>query len=143
MTPGFQIPNPDGWLVRTKDGENFVEQERFHFVRKNGQELFTRLRSKTDGPSIPFAAQFFIRKNGLIWPCGVLHDGGYQNALEDVNGNPIVLTRAECDDLILEAMELQGIDFLERKTVYDQLRLWGWKAFNEDRKEQCKPQLTL
>ena len=125
--PGFQLSNPDGLLIRTLDGENVVLCEPLVFIRKSGVAIVLPIGSRSDGPSIPKFCHAIVSKYGPQWLAGVLHDGAYRL---------LQLPKDECDLLILEALELQGVSWVERKVIYDAVRGFGQSAFDEDRKAQ-------
>lgn len=136
MKPGFQQSRIRVW---TGDGLNDILYDYLDYVAKDGTQYRCPIGGTTDGLSVPRAVQNIIPASGNdSWMAGVAHDSGYRGQLlkwidstqEWVNA---ALTRAQADDLILEAMELQGVGWLRRKTIYRALRLFGGKAWDDNR----------
>lgn len=134
MTPGFQNKTLD---VRTGDGLEDILLEALVFHCLDGRILRAPIGGTTDGLSVPRCVQNIIPATGGDWFSGVLHDSGYRNQLQILSSDGTWelanLTQQECDDLILEAMTSQGVSFITRHTVYRALRMFGSRAFNEDR----------
>lgn len=75
----------------------------------------------TDGLSIPLFLQWLLRKGGKAFTPGVIHDTGYRNGL---------LTRAECDEEFLGAMEDNGVNKFKRMILYYGVGLFGRSAYD-------------
>ena len=126
--------------VRTTDGLNDVLLSPLDYVAKSGRIFRAPIGGTTDGLSVPRCVQNIIPATGGDWFSGVLHDSSYHRQLLELDKQtgeykPAILTQAECDALILEAMESQGVGLVMRHTIYLALRLFGWKAYNEDAKK--------
>lgn len=77
----------------------------------------------TDGASIPrFAWSLMDPIEGDWFRPAVIHDWLYSPYNED-------FSRAECDDIFLEAMFNDGVPWLTRETIYRSVRLFGWKFY--------------
>ena len=133
MTPGFQQTTLE---VRTGDGLDDVLLEPLNFVRADLTLLRAPAGSPTDGMSVPRCLQNIIPATGGDWFSAVLHDAAYRNWLEENWGVwcQANFTRKQCDDLMLEALELQGVGWLMRHVIFWALRLFGGAAFKKDRR---------
>lgn len=78
---------------------------------------------KTDLASIPWPASMLIPKSGKYNQAAVLHDFLYSTL-----GTPdkIIYTRAECDKIFLEAMEVLEVPLAKRRIMYWAVRAFGW-----------------
>jgi hypothetical protein len=141
MQPGFQNLTLD---VCTGDGLNDTLLEPLDFLHPNGTLYRAPAGATTDGLSVPRCVQNIIPATGGDWFSGVLHDAAYRNQLQVWLSEPTTmdggrwvlanLTQLESDNLILTAMGMQGVGFVMRHTIYRALRLFGSKAFKDDRK---------
>lgn len=80
---------------------------------------------KTDLGSIPQILQNIFPKDGLAVFAYILHDYLYKIGK---------YARSICDRILEEAMKFLGLGWLTRKAVREGLRVGGWKAWNEHRK---------
>jgi len=118
-------------------GINFDLQEYLYFA----SELFGKLRTKTssDGISAPQAVQNIIQRFGPYIASGIMHDGGFRNRLEvqsaDGSWGQLVLDESQCNALIDECLRSEKCSWLEREIIYHMLGLFGWIAFEKDRKD--------
>ena len=91
----------------------------------------------TDGASVP---RFFWRMISdtdpdILYP-SFLHDllyalnGRLPSAL--TNGNPVNLTREQCDEILFEQMEAVGCGWFKRHSAYRALRMFGQAAWDDD-----------
>ncbi len=121
--------------VRTGDGLNDELLEPLYYDCLDGRHLRAPAGGTTDGLSVPRCIQNIIPATGGDWKSGVLHDSGYRRQLEILVGDTwekAGFTQKQCDELILEAMQSQGIGLIMRQTIYRALRMFGWKAFKDD-----------
>lgn len=127
-----------------KSGINFQLQEYLYF---NSDE-FGSLRTKTnsDGISVPRVFENAIERFGSYVASGILHDGAFRGCLEqeqqDGSWTPFMtadLNDGRANHLIEEALKSEGCSWLERETIYAMLQLFGWKAFDDDRKADNQP----
>lgn len=132
MNFGFQ----NEWVdVRTGDGLNDQLLTELVYLTRNGKALRCPIGGTTDGLSVPRCVQNIIPAVGGDWKSGVLHDSAYRRQLEVLTDQQWLkanYTQEQADNLILEAMESQGVGFIMRHTIYRALRMFGSKAFNED-----------
>lgn len=80
---------------------------------------------KTDLASIPRLARVLIPINGKHRSAAVLHDFFYE-LKGKVKGR--VVSRAEADNLFLEAMESEGVSYWKRYTMYWAVRAAFWRT---------------
>ena len=132
--------------VSTGNGADDVLLEPLFFDRLDGSVVRAPLGGTTDGLSTPKIVRIIpgYDSTGDDWFSGVLHDSGYRDQLEILckptqNWVKAHYTQKECDDLILEAMTLQGVGFIRRHVIYYALRLFGGFAFRGDRKNLAAP----
>lgn len=84
---------------------------------------------KTDLCSIPRVLQNILPPVGRWDGAAVVHDFLYRQG---------GVTRAEADAVMLEAMQLSGVTWWQRWTVYLGLRLGGWVVWRGYRKKESK-----
>ena len=130
MSQGFQT---NDWKVTTNDGRNFVLLEAVNYVGKNGISYVMPVGATSDGASTPCELWPTIPPFGLYWKAAFLHDCAYRNTLQYIDGHIIGLGKDEADALLKEAMESCGVDWLMTQTIYDGVRIGGWKSFEQDR----------
>ena len=148
------------------EGNTWVFQEDFGFLRKDGILVVSPKGSRTDGASLP---RFFWRILGhplhggnKYWSAG--HDSGYQGSVILINTYKYVgtpekifdswrdldphgfihradLNRKWFDLNMLETMEFMKVGWLKRRMVYRGVRLGGRKAYRKDA-EGIKPLLS-
>lgn len=123
--------------VETADGRNCVLLEPLVFRMANGLVLRAPAGSATDGVSTPRFIWNVIPPFGKTWFAGIIHDAAYRNTLEaQTAGGHWILAKfdqLQADNLMLEALIAQGVDDVERQTIYDALREVGGLAFAADR----------
>lgn len=140
--PGFQNLTLD---VRTGNGLDDTLLEPLIFQHPNGTLYRAPAGATTDGLSVPRCLQNILPPTGGDWFSGVLHDAAYRNQLEVWLNEPATmdggrwvlaaLNQHESDDLLFEALELQDVHPILTCIIYTALRLFGWKAFKDDRKK--------
>lgn len=84
----------------------------------------------TDGASIPQLFWAILGPHGTYFPAAVIHDYLYNKASDGSFGD---LTRAEADQIFLDAMESIGVSWLTRHTIYYAVRLFGWTSYKKRR----------
>lgn len=124
--------------VRTGDGIDDTLLEGLYYTAKDGTQYCAPVGSTTDGLSVPRVCINIIPPTGGDWFSGVLHDAAYRNFLQKLevetsNWIPASLEKSACDNLLLEALEAQGIGLIERETIYKAVCLFGDSSFNQDR----------
>ena len=70
----------------------------------------------TDGASIPWVAQSFIKKGGKLFTPSVIHDVGYRSGL---------MTRLAVDNIFMNAMRDNKVPKWKRELIYSAVRLFG------------------
>lgn len=121
MTPGFhELP----LKVSSSDGRNFVLLAPFSFVTKAGDIITVPIGAESDGASTPRGTWNVLPPFGKYWPAAFLHDFLYRYT---------TLPKAECDNLLNEAMESLGVEEVERIAIYEGVHLGGQTAFDQDR----------
>jgi hypothetical protein len=91
----------------------------------------------TDFASIPRGLwNLFPPAAGKYSKAAVVHDCLYKTGYVSVVGrdDPRPMTRAECDLVFLEAMEVAGVNWLSRMILYAGVRIGGWRAWGQHRK---------
>lgn len=148
MKTGFVNSTLD---VRTGNGADDELTEHLDLVRVNGDINRAPSGSFTDGISTPKIIRILpgFDSTGDDWFSGVIHDAGYRGTLLILRKSlippygipesnfcftPANFTQKQCDDMILEAMELQGVGVIRRHVIYYALRLFGRFAFRKDRR---------
>lgn len=76
----------------------------------------------TDYASIPKIFRNIYEPSGPARFPAILHDYLYQR----LGRGPYFKNRKQSDDLFLEAMQLVGVDLIQRRTIYRMVRLFGW-----------------
>lgn len=102
---------------------------------------------ETDFASIPRVTQYFdflglFPKRGMEDRPAVIHDAGYRDLLENVDGQRITLTKPQIDALFLEAMTVAGVGKVARQAMYYAVKIGGGKAFTRDRASAPPPQVA-
>ena len=142
---GFLTP------LRTEyiDGKKWLVTEPFsyHLGEPDGEEVVAiEAGFITDFASIPRMLWTAWPPTGKYGKAAVIHDKLYQDAivmsltpLRDVwTGNKRVINRGEADKLLLEAMEVLGVGYMTRGTIYSGVRLGGWWSWRKHRKHNDK-----
>lgn len=83
----------------------------------------------TDLASIPRFFHRVLPKSGLHNYAAVIHDYLYTTGE--------VKDRKRCDRIFLEGMLVRGVSAWKAYAMYWGVRLCGWKAWNEHRRQQC------
>lgn len=119
-------------------GINFTLLEPLVYQMKSGKTIRATTGTVTDGVSIPRFARNIIERVGSLFYAGIIHDSAYKDTLEvlDADGgwSKFTMNEDQADDLIQEAAQSLGASELESVTIHDALHLFGWRAFNDDRK---------
>lgn len=85
---------------------------------------------ETDFASVPQLFWNIIPPVGSYARGAVIHDFLYRSDY---------FTRAEADQVLLEAMECTGVPWRERQTIYWAVRAFGWHAWRKDHQETTHP----
>lgn len=135
MNAGF---TEQSFFVATSDGRNFTFTAPVTYCARDGRLFRIPEGATTDGASTPPILWQTLPPFGAYWRAAALHDAAYRNTLQKQNdtGTDWIaanLTKDECDALLLEAMELDGVDAVQRDAIYEGVHLGGFEAFKEDR----------
>ena len=76
----------------------------------------------TDGASIPRMFWAILSPFGAYFPAALVHDFLYSERNDE-------FTRAEADEVFLEAMQECKVPWHRRAIIYSAVRLCGWKFF--------------
>lgn len=125
-------------LVRTRDGRNVTLMEDVELRSDTGAVYRVPIGSESDGASTPPEIWVKLPPFGDYWLAGVVHDAAYrgtlQRQLENGYWAPAMLNKDQADLLLLDCMSALGVAQGTKEAIYDGVRLFGWKAFSEDRK---------
>jgi len=78
----------------------------------------------TDLASIPQLFWNLLPPFGKYTEAAVVHDWLYRNHL---------YSRPTCDAILLEAMQLCGVNWFQRQLIYRNVRAFGWAAWSTER----------
>lgn len=117
--------------VATSDGQNVRLLESFTYTRNDGCVITVPEGVTSDGASTPPVIWAEVPPFGKYWLAAILHDYMYRN---------ISIPKDFADETFLEAMLSLNVNETMAKAVYEGVRLFGKKAFYEDREDQYKLQ---
>ena len=112
--------------VETDDGRSFTLIQAYNYLCRSGELITIPVGTTSDGASTPVGLWLTIPPFGKYWKAAVLHDYLYR-----YTNRP----KAECDLLLLEAMESLGVNEIEAHAIYEGVNLAGQISFDEDRKK--------
>ncbi len=122
--------------VRDLDGRQFLLLMPFSYTTRAGTVIHVPAGFRTDMASVPRLIWQVIPPLGTYDKPAVIHDWLYQTGR--CNGDTI--TRAQADDVLLEACECSGVGWAMRQSIYRGVRIGGWVPWNNyRRKETEKP----
>lgn len=114
-----------------------LSRQPIEFQHPNGDLYRIPLGAPSDLASVPRVFQNVLPPTGEYALEAYLHDSAYQNTLEiykDYNWVKAELTKLQCDDLFLTAMNLNpNISAEVRSVLYSAVSLAGQHAFDQDR----------
>lgn len=113
--------------TRTHLPGEFVLINQFGYHSASGRVFFAPRGFITDFASIPRILHGLISPNGLSRKAAVIHDWLYCSQ---------TVTRKQADDLFLEALEVCGVNLLQRYTMYAAVRSAGWIYWNRRSKNK-------
>ena len=113
--------------VETSDGLNMVLLEPFTYTTKSGEVIIVPAGTTSDGASTPRLIWREIPPFGTYWMAAYLHDYLYRDSDKP---------KDFCDNVLLEAMECLGVNQIEADTIFQGVHLFGWAAFEGDRKSK-------
>ena len=111
------------------DGDWEVHELFRYFSELLNYEIKVPVGFRTDFASIPRIPIVFDILGDTCHEPAVIHDYLYATAKTD---------RKTADNVLLEAMETFGIHWLDRRMIYLGVRIGGWKAWNEHRKNDLQ-----
>lgn len=89
----------------------------------------------TDFASIPRGLwNVFPPATSKFSKAAVVHDVLYKRGWIERGRHHVSLTRKDCDDILKEAMEVAGVNWLSRQLIYAGVRVGGWKPWNAYRR---------
>lgn len=119
-------------LRANDDGKTFRLLTEFDYeIGQLGSNRIIRVPAGfvTDFASIPRAFWSILPPWGKYGKAAVLHDWNYTNQ---------EFTRSFCDDILYESMEALGVSWLTRHTIWLGVRIGGWVAWNQHKREKEK-----
>lgn len=105
------------------DGRTWVLREPFSYdvgSEGSGDTIFVPARFMTDFASVPRLFWVFFPQWGKYGNAAVIHDWGYWSKER---------SRAETDRILLEGMEVLGVNPVTRYVLYLGVRWFGWFAW--------------
>jgi hypothetical protein len=84
---------------------------------------------ETDLASIPWFVQGLISKVGPWDRPAVIHDRLYRTQ---------TISRLEADNILLQAMDNEGVGSVKKFLIYRNVRMWGWVAWRKNKKALSK-----
>jgi len=128
--------------VRTKDCLTFQLLKQKEVTTRFDDGSFHRFlipaHADSDGASLPEIAQRLrpsLRER--MFGAAFAHDAAYRGTLLELPGEqPSNMDRAQADSLIKALMFIEAVSESEREIVYEALRIFGQKAWNEDHQTQ-------
>lgn len=122
--PGeFVLLNPFGYRTRIGGLSTYTDVPKHHAIIVPKGFI-------TDFASIPRLARWVISPNGASRHAAVIHDWLYVSQTK---------TRAQSDEIFLEALEVSGVSWIQRKTMYAAVRAGGWIYWNKRSKNKSDP----
>jgi hypothetical protein len=133
----FQSPS---FQVSSSDGHNFVLLQSCIYIAKDGTQYVMPAGATSDGASTPQEIWNLIPPFGKYWMSAFLHDCCYRNTLQVLAGDGVTvlkpqanLTEEQSNNLLLEAMDSQGVNVIERDIIYKAVCDFGKSSFDSDR----------
>lgn len=117
---GFQAIPTMRWVSYTSRYTELLEP--LEFVSMDGESIIVPAGYQTDYASIPRIFRNIYEPVGPARFPAIVHDFLYGS----LGYGPYYKTRKESDDLFLQGMQLVGVDFIQRTTIYNAVRSFGW-----------------
>jgi len=131
MNVGFQSK---GFKVYSTDGHNFILLEDIQYMSRLGVLYILPAGATSDGASVPQVAWNILPPFGSYWKAAYLHDCAYRNTLLLADKSVANLTFEQSNDLLKEAMEVDGeTEDITIFNIYEGVALGGRVAFDGDR----------
>lgn len=96
--------------------------DRYRYLSPKWGEITVPAGFVTDGASVPQVFWNILSPFGDYFGSALIHDYLYSPANN-------WFTRAEADEIFLEAMTLAGVPWIRRRIIYRAVRLGGWRSF--------------
>lgn len=118
------MPDTDNWMLPPTFGFRYWIGEENSGTYVDIPDLF-----RSDGASVPRPFWWIIPPWGDHGQAAVLHDFlcVYRTIIRD--GNPVSISRKECDDIFLEAMKVLNVDPAKRNAMYIAVRGYAIVTF--------------
>lgn len=112
----------------------------YHLKHDNGREVVpVPIGFVTDFASIPRVLWNILPPTGGYGKAAVIHDALYQKRIvTNVAGISRFVDRGEADAILKEAMEVLGVGWFTRWTIYSGVRTGGWLAWGRYREAESK-----
>jgi hypothetical protein len=111
----------------SSDGHNVLLDEDLPYNTKKDERIVVPKGADSDGASVPKFLWNLFPPFGSYWRAALLHDWLYRHTKRP---------KAECDLLLLEAMESCNVGRMKRETIYLAVKWFGGQAFKECRRRQ-------
>lgn len=123
--------------VSVLNGTDMQLLEPLAFRLRSGRLLRCAVGSTTDGLSSPKFVKLNLQDTNSFFPA-VAHDSGYRDTLEESHDNGatwqhITLTKQECDSMIYELCQDNGVPEDESKLIFIAVSEFGQESFDKDR----------
>ncbi len=116
METGFKYELVLHYLDKPIDGKWFITHKPFVYTSKNGRQFTVPEGIRTDFASIPRAFRWMIARVGKYGKAAVLHDWLCEYK---------IVPRKQADKIFLEAMEVLGVSWFKRRTMYFGVRSYS------------------
>ena len=126
--------------VREVEGDDrkwvLLEDCVYHLKADDGEEfVHAPIGFVTDFGSIPRLLWWVrgLNPTGKLRRAYVIHDKLYQAPVIRTATSARTCTREEADQVLLEASEVLGANWIQRRMIYRGVRMGGWVAWNAHR----------
>ena len=124
MTETYQNHFFGKLVVEDIDGHLWRLHDDFGYVAKDGTAYYVPKGFLTDFASVPPVLDHILFRTGEYDRAAVIHDRLYQTH------NTLGITRKRADDILLEAMDLCAVNWVQKQVIYWGVRIGGWAAWN-------------
>ena len=118
------------------DPKNWLVPHEFDYVCDSGEIIHVQQGLITDLASTPRIIWWVYPPFGLYTGAAIVHDKLYT----DQPWGTSDIARKKSDLILLEAMKVEQVSKITRGTIYSQVRMWGWVAWNQHTKDNKKAQ---
>lgn len=112
-------------ILKDIDGNVWELMQPFGYITLSDEIIRIPTGFITDLASIPWLFRRILPKSGPYNRSCVIHDWCYKTHLFE---------RSKCDDILLEAMEFEGVGYLTRYTIYWAVRIGGWIPWGNEKR---------